>query len=223
MTTAEQPDVRTGISPSRISLRWVRIIPVASHYVHDRLYRSYKHISCLAAYQPGPPFGSAAAGTVAGIFFWGYLALQFPEGIWPSTGVRRIYQRSIACMGPLCDRLRLGPYLSRTFVAPVASGVAESGVYRPTLILLRTGFPVPSVRAPTHFGCCACRGRYISIAFSGWILDHWNWRVMLVAEGSLPFLWLAVWLVLFKTIPRRRPGFRKATRFPGGNLAPRIF
>src|SRR5208283_2847446 len=26
-----------------------------------------------------------------------------------------------------------------------------------------------------------------------WILGHWNWRVLLVAEGALPFLWLPVW------------------------------
>src|SRR5262249_36051349 len=37
--------------------------------------------------------------------------------------------------------------------------------------------------------------------FSGWILDHWSWRVMLVAEGSLPFLWLAVWLAFIQDHP----------------------
>src|SRR5207237_10372424 len=30
---------------------------------------------------------------------------------------------------------------------------------------------------------------------------HWNWRVMLVVEGSLPFLWLAVWLVFIQDHP----------------------
>jgi len=57
-------------------------------------------------------------------------------------------------------------------------------------------------------------GRNISVAFFWMDFGHWNWRVMLVVEGSLPFLWLAVWLYLFKTIPRRRPGFRKANAFP---------
>jgi cyanate permease len=33
----------------------------------------------------------------------------------------------------------------------------------------------------------------LSSPFSGWILGHWNWRVLLIAEGLLPLLWLAIW------------------------------
>ncbi len=32
-----------------------------------------------------------------------------------------------------------------------------------------------------------------SSPLSGWILKHWSWRVLLVSEGALPFLWLIVW------------------------------
>src|SRR5207247_3058404 len=43
------------------------------------------------------------------------------------------------------------------------------------------------------------------------MLDRWSWRVMLVAEGSLPFLWLLICLKFcFKTTRRRRSGCRKA-------------
>src|SRR5438034_5835884 len=80
MTTAEQPDVRTGISPSRISLRWVRIIPVAltmytiAFIDRTNISLALPHISRDLHLDP------QQAGTVAGIFFWGYLALQIPGG-----------------------------------------------------------------------------------------------------------------------------------------------
>src|SRR5207244_6519257 len=80
MTTAEQPDVRTGISPSRISLRWVRIIPVAlimytiAFIDRTNISLALPHISRDLHLDP------QQAGTVAGIFFWGYLVLQIPGG-----------------------------------------------------------------------------------------------------------------------------------------------
>jgi sugar phosphate permease len=33
-----------------------------------------------------------------------------------------------------------------------------------------------------------------SSPISGWILGRWNWRVLLIAEGLMPFLWLTIWL-----------------------------
>jgi sugar phosphate permease len=40
-----------------------------------------------------------------------------------------------------------------------------------------------------------------SSPFSGWILDHWNWRVMMLAEGALPFLWVVIWQVFIYDYP----------------------
>jgi sugar phosphate permease len=33
----------------------------------------------------------------------------------------------------------------------------------------------------------------VSSPFSGWILGRWGWRVLLISEGVLPFLWLVIW------------------------------
>jgi sugar phosphate permease len=48
--------------------------------------------------------------------------------------------------------------------------------------------------------------------FSGWILDHWNWRVMLIAEGSLPFVWLAIWLLFIQDHPAQASWLPKEER-----------
>src|SRR5499425_1406852 len=80
MTSAEQHDVRAGISPSRISLRWIRIIPVAL-IMYTIAFVDRTNISlALPRISADLHLDPQQAGTVAGIFFWGYLALQIPGG-----------------------------------------------------------------------------------------------------------------------------------------------
>jgi len=33
-------------------------------------------------------------------------------------------------------------------------------------------------------------------------LKHWNWRVLLIVEGGLPFLWLLIWLAMIDDYPK---------------------
>ena len=74
-------------------------------------------------------------------------------------------------------------------------GVAEGGVWPAVLILLAHWFPRPErARANAYWMLCLPVAVVVSSPLSGWILGHWNWRVLLIAEGSLPFVWLAVWL-----------------------------
>jgi hypothetical protein len=35
------------------------------------------------------------------------------------------------------------------------------------------------------------------------MLDHWGWRTMLIAEGSLPLVWLIVWLTMIQDRPEQ--------------------
>jgi len=49
-------------------------------------------------------------------------------------------------------------------------------------------------------------------------VDHWSWRVMLVAEGSLPFLWLAIWLKFVQDHPAQAAWMPESERVSfGGN------
>src|SRR5712664_4628975 len=78
--TAQERDSGMGITPSRISQRWIRIIPVAlimyTIWCIDR-----KNISlALPRISRDLHLDPQQAGTVAGIFFWGYIALQIPGG-----------------------------------------------------------------------------------------------------------------------------------------------
>jgi sugar phosphate permease len=44
------------------------------------------------------------------------------------------------------------------------------------------------------------------------MMDHWGWRAMMISEGALPFVWLAVWLICIKDHPSDAKWLRPAER-----------
>ena len=81
-------------------------------------------------------------------------------------------------------------------------GLAEGGVWPVILVFLSHWFPRQErARANALWMLCLPFAVILSSPFSGWILDHWNWRVMMVAEGALPVVWLIVWQALIYDRP----------------------
>jgi sugar phosphate permease len=202
MISVHEHDVRTGTS-SRISRRWVRIIPVAlimytiAFIDRTNISLALPHISRDLHLDP------QQAGTVAGIFFWGYLALQIPGG---HLAKHWSAKKFISILLLVWAVFAVGCGLARTYrellLLRLLLGIAESGVYPATLILLSHWFSRSErARANAFWLVCLPGAVILASPFSGWILDHWNWRVMLVAEGSLPFLWLAIWLTFIQDHP----------------------
>src|SRR5580704_19027510 len=204
MIAAPGKNAATKITPSPISIRWLRIIPVAL-IMYTIAFIDRTNISLALPWiskdlHLDPP----QAGTVAGIFFWGYLALQIPGGHlakhWSAKKFISILLVAWAIFAVGCG-------LARTYhellLMRLLLGVAESGVYPATLILLSHWFTRSErARANALWLLCLPGALIVSSPASGWILDHWSWRVMLVAEGSLPFLWLAIWLAFVQDHPR---------------------
>jgi sugar phosphate permease len=203
--TAAEHEGRDVTTPARISVRWVRIIPVAlimytiAFIDRTNISLALPHISRDLHLDP------QQAGTVAGIFFWGYLALQIPGG---HLAKHWSAKRFISILLVAWAMFAVGCGLARTYhellLLRLLLGVAESGVYPATLILLSHWFSRSErARANALWLLCLPGAVILSSPFSGWMLDHWNWRVMLVAEGSLPFLWLAIWLVFIQDHPEQ--------------------
>src|SRR5438128_2005819 len=141
MTTAEQHDARTETSRSRASIRWIRIIPVAlimytiAFIDRTNISLALPHISRDLHLDP------QQAGTVAGIFFWGYLALQIPGG---HLAKHWSAKKFISVLLVVWALFAIGCGLARTYHEllwlRLLLGVAESGVYPATLILLSHWF-----------------------------------------------------------------------------------
>lgn len=190
------------ISPAA-SRRWIRIIPVAL-IMYTIAFIDRTNISlALPRISRDLHLDPQQAGTVAGIFFWGYLALQIPGG---HLAKHWSPKKFISVLLVAWATFAVGCGLSRTYhellLFRLLLGVAESGVFPATLILLSHWFSrAERARANALWLLCLPGAVILSSPFSGWMLDHWNWRTMLIAEGALPFVWLIVWLAFVNDHP----------------------
>ena len=73
-------------------------------------------------------------------------------------------------------------------------GVAESGVFPATLVLLASWFPSHErARANAYWNLCQPLALAGSAPLTGWLLGAGGWHLTILLEGALPFLWLPVW------------------------------
>ncbi|HMD97731.1 MAG TPA: MFS transporter [Terriglobia bacterium] len=176
--------------------RWVRLIPVA-FIMYTIAYIDRTNISlALPSLSRDLHMNPTQAGDVAGIFFWGYIALQIPGGYLASHWSAKRFVAILLVVWGLCAVGCGLVHTAREFwVMRLLLGVAESGVWPATLVLLSHWFPrAERARANAFWMLCLPVAVIFSSPLSGWILGRWNWRVLLIAEGLMPFLWLAVWL-----------------------------
>jgi sugar phosphate permease len=185
------------------SSRWIRIIPVA-FVMYTIAFIDRTNISlALHRISRDLHLDPQQAGTVAGIFYWGYLVLQIPGGHLAKWWSPKKFIGVLLVMWAVCA---VGCGFARTYrellLLRLLLGVSESGVFPATLILLSHWFSrAERARANALWFLCLPGAVILSAPFSGWMLDHWGWRTMLIAEGSLPFAWLGVWLALIHDHP----------------------
>jgi len=202
--TAEHVNVASALSAANLApARWTRIIPVAL-VMYTIAFIDRTNISlALPRISHDLHLDPQQAGTVAGIFFWGYLALQIPGG---HLAKHWSPKKFISVLLVAWSLFAVGCGLARTYhellLLRLLLGVAESGVFPATLILLSHWFSrAERARANALWLLCLPGAVILSSPFSGWMLDHWGWRIMLVAEGALPLAWLAIWLLFIQDHP----------------------
>jgi len=116
---------------------------------------------------------------------------------------QEIHQHIVGSLGDLRDGLRFcAQRITKCWYYASCWESPKAASFRATLILLSHWFSrAERARANAMWLLCLPGAVVISSPFSGWVLDHWNWRSMLIAEGSLPFLWLIVWLITVQDHP----------------------
>ena len=188
--------------------RWLRIIPVALvmytiSYV-DRTNISLALDPTISSMMRDLFMDDRMKGEAAGIFFFGYVLLQIPGGYWATAwSPRKIISLFLIAWG-VCA---IGCGLARSFrhfeVMRFFLGVAESGVFPVTMVLLANWFPRGErARATAYWTLCQPLAVAASAPFTGWLLGAYGWRQMLILEGMLPFLWLPIWWLCIRDHPR---------------------
>jgi sugar phosphate permease len=210
--TAERS--RSAAASASAPSRWTRIIPVAL-IMYTIAFIDRTNISlALPRISHDLHLDPQQAGTVAGIFFWGYLALQIPGGHlakhWSPKNFISVLLVAWSLFAIGCG---LAGSYHELLLLRLLLGVAESGVFPATLILLSHWFSrAERARANAMWLLCLPGAVILSSPFSGWMLDHWGWRVMLIAEGALPLFWLAIWLIFIQDHPAEARWLPQAER-----------
>jgi MFS family permease len=188
--------------------RWLRIIPVALvmytiSYV-DRTNVSLALDPTISTMMRDLLMDDRMKGEAAGIFFFGYVLLQIPGGYWATRwGARKMVSLCLISWG-ICA---VGCGLAHTFrqfeVMRFLLGVAESGVFPATLVLLANWFPRSErARATAYWTLCQPLAVAASAPLTGWLLGAYGWQQMLIIEGMLPFAWLPIWWFGLSDHPR---------------------
>jgi sugar phosphate permease len=205
---AEGPEHRRRAElarPEVPSERWVRIIPVA-FIMYTIAFIDRTNISLAKPWIVRElNLTPTQAGSIDGVFFWGYLVLQIPGGYLASRwSAKKFVSLLLVAWGAcsvLCGLARTGREL---WMMRLLLGVAEGGVWPAVLVLLSHWFPrAERARANAYWMLCLPVAVVVSSPVSGWILGRWNWRVLLVAEGLLPILWLVIWLAFMDDHPQQ--------------------
>ena len=184
--------------------RWLRILTV-SFVMYTISYIDRTNVSmALSAMRADLHMDAQQAGDAVGIFFWGYLLLQMPAGhLAQHWSAKRVVAILLVAWG-LCSVATGLVQTAREFwIMRLVLGLAEGGVWPAVLVLVAHWFPrAERARANAYWMMCLPLSVVISSPLSGWLLTHWNWRVLLIVEGGLPFVWLLVWLAWIDDYPR---------------------
>ncbi|MBI3875860.1 MAG: MFS transporter [Verrucomicrobia bacterium] len=200
--------------------RWLRIIPVALimytiSYI-DRTNIALALDPKISTMMKDLFMDDKMKGHAAGIFFLGYVLLQIPGGFLANRWSAKRLVGILLVFWGICA---VGCGLVKTFKQFEAMrfmlGVAESGVYPATLVLIACWFPrAERARANAYFNLCMPLAVAGSAPVTAWLLKSWNgsslaastglanWQATLVIEGALPFIWLPIWLYFISDRPR---------------------
>jgi|ERR1700733_3810782 len=184
--------------------RWLRIIPVAT-VMYAIAFINRTNISlALPAMSRDLGMNSVQAGSIAGIFFFGYLLLQIPGGhLATHWSTKRFVSILLVVWGCCAVGCGLARSWHQLWGMRFLLGVAEGGMYPATLILISHWFPKKErARANAMFSIALPLSLVVSSPLSGWLMDRWNWRTMLVVEGLFPLAWLVVWATSIHDYPR---------------------
>src|SRR5947209_3239435 len=183
--------------------RWLRILSV-SFVMYTIAYIDRTNVSmALPAMSAELHMDPRQAGDAVGLFFWGYLLLQMPAAyLAQHWSAKRTVAILLVAWGLCSIATGLVHTLTQFRLMRLVLGLAEGGVWPAVLVLVAHWFPrAERARANAYWMLCLPLSVVISSPLSGWLMARWNWRMLLIVEGALPFLWLLIWLLTIDDHP----------------------
>jgi len=146
-------------------------------------------------------WGPEVMGLAFSSFMWTYCLCLIPWG-WMSDriGARKVnsYSVSVWSVGAMLTGAITG--FGTMLAAQLVLGVGESASLPTAGKVVRQWFP-PSERglATAIFNAGTFAGPAIAAPIAAWLVLHAGWRRSFVMIGSLGFIWLLLWLKLFRS------------------------
>jgi MFS family permease len=148
---------------------------------------------------------AATAGFAAGVFFFGYLVLQFPGGHISERGYGKIFIAcSIVAWGSISALTGLVTDAWQLLVLRFLLGVAEGGVWPAVLVIIGKWFPAEErARANALFIMNVNIALLVTGSISGWLVQYFGWRYLFIIEGLVSVLLVLLWWPLIDESPNQ--------------------
>src|SRR6266404_4054743 len=188
--------------------RWLRIIPVALiMYTISYIDRTNVALALdpnISTMMRDLAMTDKLKGLAGGIFFFGYVLLQIPGGhLAGHWSARKVIGILLVLWGICAVGCGLVSSFTQFAVMRFLLGVAESGVFPATLVLLANWFPrAERARANAYWTLCQPLAVAGSAPITTQLLKAYGWKGMLIMEGALPFIWLPIWWFFIRDHPR---------------------
>lgn len=198
----------------RAEARWLRIIP-AAFLMYTIAYIDRTNFSlAIPSLQREFQFTAQFAGVAAGVFFFGYFLFQIPGGylgqVWSA---KRFVFWALLVWGLFATLCGLARTPNQLLLFRFCLGLGEGGVWPATVVLLASWFPPEErARANGYWVLCQPVAIIVSSPLSGWILDHYDWRIMFIVQGLLPIAFAAVWWWAVEDSPSQAAWLSQAER-----------
>ncbi|WP_158931256.1 MFS transporter [Acidisphaera sp. S103] len=165
-----------------------------------------------------------AVGYLLSAFIWSYAPCQLPAGmVLDQWGTRKTAARCIAFWSAATALTAAATSFPFVFISRLLLGIGESPTFPMAARAIREWAPVKErALAFSISGSGPAFGTAISAITIAWLVSTIGWRLSFVFSGALGFLWVIVWLAVYRDpedAPFLQPAERRmilAERSPGG-------
>jgi MFS family permease len=190
------PDSRTGRPGGKRSIVYGLLFTMTLINYFDRTVLSIAMPVLIQEFTLTP----VAVGYLLSAFIWSYAPCQLPAGmILDRWGTRKTAARCIAFWSAATALTAAATSFPFMFFTRLLLGIGESPTFPLAARAIREWAPVKErALAFSISGSGPAFGTAISAITIAWLVSVVGWRLAFVFSGALGFVWVAVWLLLYR-------------------------